>query len=55
MNPQQGARRFPFLIDILAKNPHCGSLVLRVARDVMICRGIRWGHPPLEVLEDPVA
>jgi hypothetical protein len=27
--------------------------MLRAARDVVICRGIRWGQPPLESLEDP--
>ena len=54
MEPQQGARGLPFLIDIFTENPHCGSLVLRAARDVVICRGIGRGQPPLEFLEDPV-
>ena len=54
MEPQQGALRLPFLIDVLVENPHCGSLVLRVARDVVICRGIRRGQPSLEVLNDPL-
>ena len=42
MNPQQGARRLPFLEDILVENPSCGSLVMSAARDVVICRWIRW-------------
>ena len=54
MKPQQGPRRLPFLIDVLAENPHCSSLVLRSARDVVICRGVRRGEPSLEVLNDPL-
>ena len=36
MNPQQGARRYPFPKYILVENPRRGSLVLSVARDVVI-------------------
>ena len=36
MNPQQGARRLPFLKDILVENPSRGSLVMGAARDVVI-------------------
>ena len=53
MNPQQRAGRLPFLINILAKDPDRGSLVLSAASGVVICRGVGRDQPPLEVVEDP--
>ena len=52
MDPEQGSRRLPSLINILAEDPHCGSLMLSAARDVVICRGIRRGQPFLELVKD---
>jgi hypothetical protein len=37
MNPQQGARRLPFLKDTLVEDPYCGLLVLSSAHNVVIC------------------
>ena len=54
MNPQQGARRLPFLKYILIEYPSRGSLVMSVARDVVIRRWIRWVQPSAKVLEQPL-
>ena len=53
MNPQQGARRLPFLENILIKNPSRRSLVMGAARDVVIRRWVRRVQPSSKVLERP--
>jgi hypothetical protein len=45
MDPQQGASNLPFLEDAPSKEPLRGSLMMTIARDVVIYGRIRRGLP----------
>ena len=46
MDPQQRWRRFPLFENTALEEPGRCSLVVCLARDIMVCGGI-WGREPL--------
>ena len=45
MNPEQTTSRYPFTELVAVDIPLRGSLVLTIARDIVICGWIRWKLP----------
>ena len=46
VNPEQSPSRHPFTELVAAGEPLRSSLVLMMARDMVICGWIRWRLPP---------
>jgi hypothetical protein len=50
MNPQERTGRHPVLELPALKEPRGRSLILSLARNVVICRRVRWRKPLVDVL-----
>ena len=50
VDPKKRTCRLPFLKDVALEKPGCCCLVMSIACDIVVRRGIRWGEPFLNAL-----